>query len=179
MTRPLLSTCFHGAIYGRGFFGESETVFEHGGDGTDRAKGIRFILSRDIRAPSRARVRKAGPRARGLLRADGSRGQHADGAGKHRAFIAQDVAEHVLRHDDVEALRIEHKLHGAVIDQQMIERDIRIILRDFDHHAAPELRSFEHVRFIDGRELPAALARELESHAGDAVDLARAYRSSY
>ena len=67
-------------------------------DRADGAEWIGFVLSRDIGRGAVHRFVKAGPCAVGLLRADRGRGQHADGAGQHRAFIAQDVAEHVLGH---------------------------------------------------------------------------------
>ena len=87
-----------------------------------------------------------GPCSVGLLRANRSRGQHANGTGQHGAFIAQNIAEHVLHYYDVETLRVEYELHRAVVDQQMIELDIRIIRRDFRHHATPKLRDFDQRR---------------------------------
>ena len=57
------------------------------------------------------------------------------------AFITQDIAEHVFGQHHIEARRIQHQLHGAVVHQQMVERDIRIFARDFDHDLAPELRN--------------------------------------
>ncbi len=60
----------------------------------------------------------------GLAVADRSRRQHADRARQHRAFVAQNVAEHVLRQHDIEAPRVQHQLHGAVIHQQVVKRHI-------------------------------------------------------
>ena len=77
------------------------------------------------------------PRARRLASAERRRGQHADRSGQHGALIAEDVAEHVLRQYDVEAARIQDQLHRAVIDQQMIQRHIRIFGSDVSNYQPP------------------------------------------
>ena len=115
---------------------------------------------------------ESGPGSVGLLRSDGGAGQHADGAGEDGAFVGEDVAEHVFGNHDVEALRIQNKLHGGVIDQKVVQFDVRVIFRHFDNDSAPELRGFEDVGFIDRGELFAAFAGEFEAHAGDAFDFA-------
>jgi hypothetical protein len=42
------------------------------------------------------------------------------------------------------------------------------------HHVLPELEGFEHVGLVDAGHLLAALARGLERHVGDALDLGAA-----
>src|ERR1017187_7660879 len=65
------------------------------------------------------------------------RGQHADRSGQHGALVAEDVAEHVLRQYDVETARIQDQLHRAVIDQQVIQRHIRILGGDLCDYLPP------------------------------------------
>ncbi len=49
--------------------------------------------------------------------------------------------------------------------------DVRIALRDLVHDPAPELRRLEHVRLVDRRELLPSLARRVERHPRDPLDL--------
>ena len=67
-------------------------------------------------------------------------------------------------------------MHGAVVDEEMVECDVRVIRRNGRYDATPQLRHFKNVRFIDRGDLPAALPRQFEGHAGDAFDLAPAVR---
>src|ERR1039458_2369905 len=46
---------------------------------------------------------------------------------QNRALVAQDVAEHILGDNDVEARRVQHQLHGAVVHQNMLQFDVRVI----------------------------------------------------
>ncbi len=111
---------------------------------------------RRCRAPTRAPARTGRPRR---PRAGGRRStprQHADGARQHRALVAQDVAEHVLGQHDVEAARVEDQLHRAVVHQEVVERHVGVSGRDFDDHAAPELRVLEHVRLVHARHVACA-----------------------
>ena len=59
--------------------------------------------------------------------AEGGRRDHADGAGDHGSLIGEDVAEHVLGHDDVELGRILDDLHGAVVHEHLAVRDVRVL----------------------------------------------------
>src|SRR5206468_6728103 len=93
-----------------------------------------------------------------------------DRTGKHRAFIGEDIAEHILHHDDVEAPRVEDQLHRAVIHQQVIQLAVRIVPRDLYDHPPPELRRFQNVRLIDGGYFLAPGAREMEGHTGNTLD---------
>jgi hypothetical protein len=49
------------------------------------------------------------------------------------------------------------QVHRTRIDVEMFERHVRIILRDANHCLSPELRSLEHVCFIDEVTLPRRL----------------------
>ena len=105
---------------------------------------------------------------------EGSRGQHADGAGEHRGFVAQDVAKQVAGNDHVEALGCLHQLHGGVVHQHVVELHIRVVLRHVGHHLFPELRGFEHVVLVDAGQALAALLRRLERGVRDALHLGAA-----
>ena len=98
-------------------------------------------------------------------------GDEAEPADQPRRQIAQDVAEQVGRDDDVEARRIAHQLHGAVVDDDVVELDVGVALRDL----APDLQEqprghLEDVRLVDERDPLAAVgARVFEREANDAV----------
>ncbi len=65
------------------------------------------------------------------------------------------------------------ELHGGVVDEHVLDLDVRIVGRDLVDDAAPEPRRLEHVRLVHRRELPAARPGELEASARDSLDLAR------
>ena len=92
---------------------------------------------RQYRAPTHVPARTIPSKLPRPLCANGCGRQHTDRSGQHRAFVTQDIAKQVFREHHIEALRAQHKLHGAVVDQHMIERHVRIAARYFRHHAAP------------------------------------------
>jgi hypothetical protein len=57
--------------------------------------------------------------------------------GSYNPTHAPDGSEHILRQYDVKTARIQDQLHRAVIDQQMIQRHIRILGGDFANHPPP------------------------------------------
>ena len=123
-------------------------------------------------APSRAPAHTSPTQAPdGFFSPMRSRRQHADGSSQHRSLITQDIAEHVLGDQHVEAPRIQDQLHRAVVHQQMIQRDVRKLRRHFDHHLAPELRVLEHIRLIDAGHLLAPVPRQVKRHARHPLDL--------
>ena len=56
-------------------------------------------------------------------------GQHPDRAGEHRGLVAEDVAEHVLGEDHVEVARRGDELHRGVVDEHVLELDVRELAR--------------------------------------------------
>ena len=90
---------------------------QHHRDAQDRRQRISFVLAHDI---GRAAVHRL---VHADLAAKTCRRQHADGAGEHRRLVAQNIAEHVGRDDDIELLRIANQLHGAVVDQDVLQLD--------------------------------------------------------
>ncbi len=71
------------------------------------------------------------PRSRRVpyLVAQAGRRQKSDRARKHRRLVGQNVAEHVLRHDDVELAGALDQVHGHRVDQHMLELHISGIQR--------------------------------------------------
>ena len=45
-----------------------------------------------------------------------------------RRFVRQNIAEQVIRDDDVELLRPAHQLHGAIVGEDVVERDVAVAL---------------------------------------------------
>ena len=105
--------------------------------------------------------------------AERRRWQQAERAGQHRRFIAENVAEHVLGQDDVERRRIRDQPHRSGIDVAVLEPHLGIVARDPRHGFAPQLRDFQHVRLVDGRDETSPASRRGEGHARDPLDLRR------
>ncbi len=66
------------------------------------------------------------------------RRQHAERAGEHRGFVGEDVAEHVLGDDHVEAARAGDELHRGVVDEHVVEGDVGVVGVDLGDDLAPE-----------------------------------------
>ena len=104
--------------------------------------------------------------------AERGRGQHAERAGEHRRLVGQHVAEQIVGDDHVELLRRAHKLHGAIVGEDVVERDVRVaLLVQAGHHLVPQHAGLHHVPLLGRMHLVAAKPRELEGDGGDALDL--------
>jgi hypothetical protein len=84
---------------------------------------------------------------------------------ERRGEVAQDVSEHVLRHDDVELVGGEHQLHRRVVDEHVLEPDVLVVGRHLGHDAPPHARRLEDVRLVDGHNTVASIPCELEGAA--------------
>ena len=67
-----------------------------------------------------------GSKTPGPAVAEAGGGQHPERARDHRGLVGEDVAEHVLGDDHVELGRIGDELHRRVVDEQVVERDVRV-----------------------------------------------------
>src|SRR6266545_4459509 len=99
------------------------------------------------------------------------RRQHAHGAGQDGGLVGQDVAEGVLGHDGVEVRRLVHERHRAVVHEHVLELHLGIVLRHARDHLAPQLRHYEHIGLVHGGQPLLALHGDVESGAGDPLDL--------
>ena len=72
-----------------------------------------------------------------------------------RHQVAQDVPEHVLHDQHVEAVRIEHQEHGGRVDDPVLEGDpVRVPLRHAPPHLQEQpLRVLQDVRLVGQRDL--------------------------
>ena len=105
----------------------------------------------------------------GLLLAERCARQHADRPGEHRRLVAEDVAEHVLGQDHLEVAGRRDQLHRGVVDEQVLELDIReLVAVNLAHDLAPEPAGLEHVGLVDARD-PGF--RRVERDASDPLDL--------
>ena len=110
-----------------------------------------------------------------MLRAAGAkrRGrQDAETPGQDSRFVGQDVAEQVLRDDDVEVGRAADEQHRARIDQLVVEHDVGVLGRDLIGHGSPQARGGQHVRLVNLGHLAAPGPREIERQTHDPGDLA-------
>ena len=109
--------------------------------------------------------------ARDIDLAERGRGQHAERAGQHRRDIGQHVAEQIVGHDDVELLRRLHQHHAAGIGELMFQRHVLVFARMHGRHdLVPEHARLHDVALFHRRHLVAALARQIEGDAADALD---------
>ncbi len=105
--------------------------------------------------------------------AETRRRRQPDTARGHGGHVGEDVAERVLREQDVEAARVADELHRRVVDEHGVDLDVRVVGRDLVDDLAPELRRLEHAVLVGQRQPPAPAARELEGAARDPLDLPR------
>ena len=108
---------------------------------------------------------------RGPARADRRRGEHTERAGQDRRLVRQDVAEEILRHEHVERGRRAHDLHGARIDEPIVERHVRVLGGDLVDHGPPQARGGQDVRLVHAGEPLPAPPRELEGEVDDPGNL--------
>src|SRR6188472_1838632 len=97
--------------------------------------------------------------------------QQTDRAAEHRCLIGQDIAEHVLSDDDIEARWLPDQVHRHRIDQHMLHFDIGIVGGNACGDAAPETRGLQHIRLVDTGELLLPAPRDLEGEAHDPLNL--------
>ena len=88
------------------------------------------------------------------------------------AISDEHVAEQIVGDDDVELLRRLHQIHAAGIGELMLQRDVLVFARmHLRHHLVPEHARLHDVALFHRGHLVAALARQVEGDAGDALDL--------
>jgi len=100
--------------------GEPEVV-EHHRDGKDRRSRIGDSPTGDVRRGAVDGLEHGGVTAAGV---DVSAGSQADAAGYGGPDVGEDVAEEVVRDDDIEATRLADEEHGSSIDVAVIDGDV-------------------------------------------------------
>ena len=103
--------------------------------------------------------------------AHGGGGQQADGAGDHRRLIGENVAEHVLRYDNVKLAGVPDDLHGAVVHQHVLVGHVGVFLRQTVHDGAPQAAGLQHVGLVHAGHLFPAQPGHFKGAAADALDL--------
>ena len=104
----------------------------------------------------------------------------AEPADQARGKVGDDVAVQVREHEHVVLLGPLDELHRQVVDDAVLELDVRVLLRDLAGDLEPEpVRELHDVRLVHGRHLAAAeparvVERELDDPArafdGDRLD---------
>ena len=124
----------------------------------DRADRVSPALASHARSAAVDRLVDTAPAAigRATRGADAGRGKQTDRSSKHGRFIGQDVAEHILHDDHVEARRLANQPHRHRVDQHMLDGDIGIVRCDFFDDVSPQTRGREHVHLVDACQLLAA-----------------------
>ena len=152
--------------------------------GGEIAPPQRMLEQQRKRPEHRSRIRGSGPGEIGrravhrledpgaTVAEAGGRGQ-PEPAGDRGCDVREDVAEHVLRHHDVDRLGCIHELHCEAVDESVANLDIGIVRRDLLDDAPPHARGVEHVCLVDRHERAATAARQIEAAAHDARDMIR------
>ena len=120
---------------------------EHAGE--HHGHGVDFILSGVLRRAAVRRLEKRYPFA------DVSAGRHAQSAHQPRAQVGDDVPVEIGRDNDIVFLRAPHQLHAEVIDERVMELDVRVSLAATSRATAKEqaVREFHDVGFMRGGDL--------------------------
>src|SRR5687767_12860817 len=109
-------------------------VLEHQRAGPDGGDGIGDLPAGNV---GRGAVYRLEDRRRGALGVDVPRGGDADGAGRGRAEVREDVAEEVGGDNHVEALGVQHHLDGEAVDVILVCLYVTIALLDFGEAFIP------------------------------------------
>eukprot|EP00754_Rhynchopus_humris_P034858 Rhum_TRINITY_DN16459_c0_g1::Rhum_TRINITY_DN16459_c0_g1_i1::g.163247::m.163247 len=145
-----------------------ELQAEHHRHRQDHRRRVAHALSRDVRRRAVDRL----VHARGAVLAQGGRGQQTERTAQHRRLVGENVAEQVLRDDDVHACRALDQVHRARVDQLVRQLDVgELVLHRLRGHAAPQARRRQHVRLVDGEQLAGPLAGRQRRDADDALHL--------
>ena len=133
------------------------------------AVGSAMPLPGDVGRRTVHRLEHAGESA---VRVDVAGGCESDAAADRGRKIGEDVAEEVVRDDDVESSRIRHEEDRGRIDVQVVDGDVGELGADLVDDALPEAaREDEHVGLVHERELLArASGCRSEGVAHDALD---------
>ena len=113
-------------------------------------------------------------------RVDVATRREPDATGDGSTEVGEDVAEQVVGHNDVEALRIGDEVNGRRVDVAVIDADAREIGADGLHRAGPEItRMHEHVVLVHQRQLaPGAggcAGKRVAHHALDTISSVDAF----
>ena len=86
-------------------------------------------------------------------------------------FVGQNIAKQIIRHDNVETLRVGHQVNRGGIHIAVINVDIRVLRGQAINGALPEsARVHEHIGFVDEGEVAAGPGGgQLESIAHQAL----------
>ena len=154
---------------GRLFLGAGKA--QHHGGGEDLRDRIGNAFASDIRGGAAARFIHSETRRAGSFLAEAGARKHSQRAGEHGNFIAQNVAEKILRQHDIEPLWILHQLHGSVVHVEVAETDVWEVSCSFLDDAPPEDAVLQDIGLVDRGDLFRRL-RRFESDLGNAANLA-------
>eukprot|EP00754_Rhynchopus_humris_P012258 Rhum_TRINITY_DN14277_c21_g1::Rhum_TRINITY_DN14277_c21_g1_i1::g.77900::m.77900 len=140
-------------------------VLQHQHRRADHRRGVRVARAREGGGGAVRRLED------GVVVADVAGRREAESADHLRGEVGEDVAEHVLGHDDVVLLRSTQHEHALRVDVRLLQGDARVVSGDaarrLDHESA---RLAQDVRLVDnGDRLPAVLLRVLEGTADDVL----------
>ena len=128
----------------------------------DRGGGVGDALSGDVRGRAVDGLEHGRCGASGI---DVAAGSQADAAGDGAGEVGDDVAEEVVRDDDVEPCRIHGHVDGRGVDVHVVDLDLRELLGDRIHRALVEAPGVDqHIVLVHERQLvPGPLCRQLEA----------------
>ena len=103
--------------------------------------------------------------------AQGGGRHHADAAGDFAGFVGQNIAEHILGHDNVKLRGVLADLHGAVVYEHLAVLYLGVLGLQAVHNGAPQAAGVQHVSLVHTGQLFAALHGRLKADTADALDL--------
>ena len=116
-----------GPLDGGGLVLEGEGVAQHEGHAEDHGNRVGDALPGDVGGGAVDGLVHADAGAVATAAAEAGGGKHAQGAGEDGGLVGEDVAKHVARDDDVEGSGVGDEVHGAGVDEQVIEFDVRLL----------------------------------------------------
>mmetsp|Transcript_78051 Transcript_78051/g.188478 ORF Transcript_78051/g.188478 Transcript_78051/m.188478 type:complete len:286 (-) Transcript_78051:345-1202(-) len=154
-----------GGLDGGGHLGQVEGVAQHHRRAQDLRHRVGHVETRQVGRGAAARLVHV------LAAAEAGRGHQAERARQHRGGVGEDVAEEVLRADDVEVRGRLDELHRRVVDVHELELHLGVLRRHLRRHAPPEPARVEHVGLVDDGQPAAPLLGRGEGELERPADL--------
>lgn len=136
--------------------------FEHQSGGEDGSDGVGDSFAGDVGSRAVSGLEDSG------IVADIRGGCHSHPADEAGGQIAQDVAEHIFRDEDVEGLRALEEVEGSGVDIDAVGLDLGELRGEGVENGAEKDHGWEDIGFIDEGEMFAALGGDAEGGAADA-----------
>ena len=143
-------------------------VTEHHGGGEDHGGGVGLVLALDIETDVSATGLEDG-----VLAAHVGTGDDTGTTDESGTDVGKDRTVKVRHDEDIELLGTADSLHGGVVDDHVVDRELRVLLGDIVEGLAEEtIGKLHDVSLVDAGDLLAVVGSgEGEGELGDALGL--------